>query len=456
VLVSLGPADVSHDGKRLAFFRWNKDRTELVTASRESSDVRVIAALPLGASYSNPRWSRDDQRIAFQQDLVGASFTQLLMIASLSGEVGRVPADFQFHGFTWDLNGSALIASTSEGSTMSYPNTFNLWRLPINGGERSQFTFGEVSYEFPDMDTHGNLVASRVKAQANVWKFPVTGTTVENAQHGTRITNQTGQVQTLTTSPDETQVAFLSDYGGHANVWTAQVADGTLRAVTHEFDPRVVVAVPYWSPRGDLINFLSNRNTGGEVTLWVTKPDGSDARDLGVKGVWACWSPDGRWLYYSNFENGVYFIRKVPVEGGAPVTVRDDNAVASGFAPNGSGLYFFKITGSWDFEIRYAPDESGPSLLISRLAGSLIPSGKGDTQPYLSPDGKWMATPLIDGATTNLWGLSTIDHKWKRFTDFGSRSVMITRRIGWSRDSKSIYASVSDIDSDIVRLVGLR
>ena len=77
-------------------------------------------------------------------------------------------------------------------------------------------------------------------------------------------------------------------------------------------------------------------------------------------------------------------------------------------------------------------------------------------QAYPSPDGKWLAMPLLDGATTNLWGLSTADHQWRKFTDFGSRNVMIRRRIGWSHDEKSIYASVSDIDSDIVRLVGLR
>ena len=66
------------------------------------------------------------------------------------------------------------------------------------------------------------------------------------------------------------------------------ISDGSVRQLTREFDPRFVIAVPHWSPRGDLINFLSNRNTGTpQTSLWVVTPDGGVARDLGVMGVGA-------------------------------------------------------------------------------------------------------------------------------------------------------------------------
>ena len=114
--------------------------------------------------------------------------------------------------------------------------------VPLDGGSASQLTFGESSYEFPDLRTHGKLVVSRVRAQADVWTFPVTGDPLDNAQRGIRITRQTGLVQTVSSSPDESEVVFLSDNGGHANAWTARIADGEMRPVTREFDPRVVVA----------------------------------------------------------------------------------------------------------------------------------------------------------------------------------------------------------------------
>jgi len=304
------------------------------------------------------------------------------------------------------------------------------------------------------------LAASRVRSQPDVWKFPVTGDPVENAKQGVRITRQTGDIQTLTLSPDEREVAFLSDNGGHANVWIARVADGEMRPLTQELDPRVVVAVPYWSPGGNLINFLSNRNTGSpDVTLWVVNADGSDPRDLGIRGAWGCWSGDGQWLYYSTLEKGIYHVKKVQVADRQVVQVRDDDAVGCAVAPDGSALYYAKVlvqlTGTWDIEIRVARPENGPSVLLGRVAGSRVPVEPSNVQAYVSPDGQWLATPLIDGTTTNLWALSTSTGEWRKLTDFGARNVMIARRIAWSADGRFQYASVSDVDSDVVRIAGV-
>ena len=85
-----------------------------------------------------------------------------------------------------------------------------------------------------------------------------------------------------------------------------------------------------------------------------------------------------------------------------------------------------------------------------------MPAGALNFHAHVSPDGRWLATPLIDGATTNLWALPATGGEWRRLTDFGDRNVIIARRIAWAKDSASIYASVSDVDSDIVMLAGLR
>jgi Tol biopolymer transport system component len=462
---ALAPGDLSHDGKSLAFFRFRDGAVELAVANRDQSGTRAIAKVPSGG-LSNLRWSPDDRRLVYLHEVGGFSFSTNLMVADLSGGEPRrvLNSDmfqdaYMFQGAAWLPDGSGLIVSSSQGSQMSYPPTYNLWEVSLDGGPSSQLTFGESSYEFPDLRIQGNLVVSRVRGQADVWQFPVTGPPDANARQGVRITKQTGLVQTVTVNADDSQVAFLSDNGGHANVWTAQTANGEMRQVTREFDPRFVIAVPVWSPAGDWINFLSNRNSkSADVTLWLAKPDGSELRDLGVVGAWACWSVDGRWLYFSDSSSAVYRIRKLPIDGGRPVAVRDDNAIGCNPTLDGS-LYYAKMlaqgTGAWDLELRVAKPENGPSRVIGRVSGARVPATALNFHAFPSPDGKWLAMPLVDGSTTNLWGLSTDTGEWRKLTDFGPRNVMIARRIAWSRDGQSLYASVSDVDSDIVMLAGL-
>lgn len=460
ILGAIGPGDVSHDGMQLAFLRFSAGAIELATAARDGSGAESLARLP-SATYYAPKWSPDDGRIAVVEEPGGALFaSNLIVVERASGKIQRMPGEFYYRGVSWVPDGSALIISSSQGSTLSYPPTYNLWEMPLDGAPPSQLTFGESSYEFPDLGSAGGLLASRVRAQSDVWKFPVNGDPVENAKLGVRITRQTGLVQTASVSPDESEVAFLSDNGGHANVWAARVADGDMRPLTRESDARFVVGVPVWSPRGDWINFITNRNSPSlDVTLWLMKPDGSDARDLGFNGVWACWSGDGQWLYFSALEGGAYRINKVKIDGGQPVRVRDDNAVGCQSTSDGSALYYAKVlaqaTGAWDFEIRRASPEDGPSAVIGRVAGARVPATAINIHPMLSPDGRTLALPLIDGSTTNLWALPASGGDWRKLTDF-QRSVIIARRIAWSKDGEHIYASLSEVDSDIVMLAGMK
>jgi hypothetical protein len=45
--------------------------------------------------------------------------------------------------------------------------------------------------------------------------------------------------------------------------------------------------------------------------------------------------------------------------------------------------------------------------------------------PSLSPDGRWLAMPLTDGVTTNIWLLATATGEWRQVTDFGDRVVFV-------------------------------
>ncbi len=127
---------------------------------------------------------------------------------------------------------------------------------------------------------------------------------------------------------------------------------------------------------------------------------------------------------------------------------------------DGSALYFgnylINTNGTVDYEFRRAQPESNPaSDLLARVAGSRAPVSRRFLIPVLSPDGQWLTMPLSDGTTSNIWVLPTNGKPMRPLTDFGERSVVIGRRVSWSRDSRYLYAAVAEADADIVLLNGL-
>jgi Tol biopolymer transport system component len=351
---------------------------------------------------------------------------------------------------------SGLVYASSAGSTVRYPPIFNLRTLPLNGAAVKQLTFGDISYSEPDVHSSGKLVASRMRIQSDIWKFPVSGTPAENVRAGVRITRQTGQAQTPSLSPDGKEIVYLSDNGGHGNLWVVQADGSAVRQITFERDPSVIYGVPVWSPVGDDIAVIITRDGGsGE---WLVRPNGSGVRQLVSRGSAAYWSPDGRWLYYG-VQRQSYCIEKVPVNGGAAVSVRCQTGGNPAGIDSEGALYFVhqlkNASSTRDYQVCKARPESGPCEALGRVAGSRVPVDPALLQPVLSPDGRWLAMPLLDEGTANLWVMAADKGALRQLTDFSARPVLIARRVAWSQDSKWIYAAVAESDADIVLLDGM-
>jgi Tol biopolymer transport system component len=454
---SVGGADIDRVDGRLACFRLEGGRIGLTISQGDGSQLKVLRHFEAGNYYWYPRWSFDARWVAFQRG-DGVRFDVFAAPAG-GGDVRQLTHDNTLlEGFSWLPDSTGILYSSSRTSPVPYLPVLNLWEARLDGGEPRQITAGEISYTQPDLYADGTVAVSRMRREFDVWQFPVDGSPAENTGRGRRVTRQTGQVLTPTASPDGTQIAFLSDSGGHANLWAIGMDGSGLRQITLESDPRVAVGVPVWSPDGRSIAFVSSRgNQGLTFGIWLVDPDGSNLRSLTPLGLGAAWSPDGRWVYYVERANGP--LKKIPVTGGTAVVVRQEptrNVIGS----DGSTLYYLVeralIDGSPEYEIRAATPEDGPSRVLARVPASRLARWQIQiVNPAMSPDGKWLAQPLVDGLTTNVWVLGTVSGQWRQITDFGDRPTFIARRVSWSSDGRSILAAVGEGDSDIVLHTGL-
>lgn len=460
IVSSVGGADVNQTDGRLALFRLVKEGIQLVTAPPDGSRFDVVAEFAPATYYLYPRWSPDGRWIAFQQ---GDSIRFDVFVAPAAGGKPRqlTHDNDMMSGFAWLPDSTAIVYSSSRGGTMPYLPTLGLWQVTLRDGSVRRVSSGEMSYVSPDISKSGAILVGRMKLQTDIWKFPIDGLPAENARRGVRLTRQTGQVLTPTAGPGDKEVAFLSDSGGHANLWVVNTDNGALRQITHERDPNAAVGVPVWSPDGHAIAFVSSRgNQGLTFGVWVVDPDGSNLRVVANPGLGPAWSSDGRWVYYSTRDGAAttaIVLKKVSVDGGAPVTVTAER-VRNVIGVDGTTLYYLidrsLADGTPEFEIRTATPENAPFRVLARIPASRVPIWQ-IVNPALSPDGKWLAQALTDGFTTNVWALSTATGAWRQITDFGDRATFIVRRVSWSSDGRAILAAVAEGDSDIVMLEGL-
>ena len=452
---AMSGGDVSHDGDHLTFFRFEDGHSQLVVSARDGSNARHVTTLAAANAYEYPRWSPDDARIAFQRTSQGNFDGWLSVVSASGGQPSDVVRADYLRGLAWAPDGSSLIYSSSLGSTVLYPPVFNLRHISRDGQHDRPLTFGDMSYIEPDVHANGKVIASRVRSQSDVWRFPVTGSAADNARAATRITRQTAQAQTPSVSPDEKELVYLSDSGGHGNLWIAKTDGSGVRQITFEHDTGVSVGVPVWSPVGDQIIFILTR--AGNTTLSLIGTDGSGLRAI-VPGWYAYWSPLGQVLYYTHEQDHRFCIEKVSVAAGRPESVRCDDAQAPAVARDGT-LYYMRMLEQgirgWDWQIYRARPEGGPSQPLAKVAATRVSGDPGNLHPILSPDDKWLALALIDGVTSNLWALPVDGGPMRQLTDMGDRPTVIARRFSWSPDGRSIYAAVADIDADIVLLEGL-
>jgi serine/threonine-protein kinase len=184
----------------------------------------------------------------------------------------------------------------------------------------------------------------------------------------------------LRLSPDGKKVAATISTGVKQDLWTLDLAAGTLTPVTTTGSTRN----PSWSSDSRRVLYTSTH--GGKSSLWWQAADGSGTATLAAEAPhnpwWVDLSPDGRSVAYNAVYDGSFNVQLLSLDSSH--AARD--LAASPIATEARAR--FSPDGKW---IAYNSDESGKVEVyvrpVAESGGRVLISSGGGVRPVWSPDG---------------------------------------------------------------------
>jgi Tol biopolymer transport system component/DNA-binding winged helix-turn-helix (wHTH) protein len=331
------------------------------------------------------------------------------------------------------------IAWSRGGDNILYSSPLiggGLWEVVLAHPERAQRL--PIGHDVSDVTVSSSghrLVYLQSSTNTNIWQLDLQGSPAQ----AHKLIVSSAEQESASISPDGRRIAFESDRSGTLEIWVCDVDGSNVLQLT-SFGV-IATGTPRWSPDGGLIAFDSR--LGGESNLYTVDPAGGVPTKLNIDvpdNSVPSWSPDGKWIYFTQGDDsGEPSIWRVPSQGGHAVQLASTPAATALASRDGQYVYFFRKKRLW----RMMPDGSSPEEVkgmpeLSFQGTEWFPASAGiyfmshengktrielyDTRtlkihpifsleksaPYwigampVSPDGKWMLFPQIDGHSSNL------------------------------------------------------
>lgn len=288
------------------------------------------------AISSDGRWAiyqvaRQQTKHIFRADVNGHAAQQLTTFAGKNEFQAFSPdGDWLIFSATFDgdsdlykmrLDGSAVGALTDntvndyfggfspDGRAMIYQaggtGDSQLHIVSLNGGDDMQLTQADGVERFRAWSRDGWVYYERSVAFPELWRIRHDGT---QDQHIGR-----GNFHLL--SPDEEWLIYGNNVlGGDRNLYRVRVDGAEVQQLT---DAAGFDGVPMWSPDGDWLIFLSDRD--GNRNLYRMRPDGGEAQAITTNPARddkPTLSPDGRWLVFQTERDSTAAVYRVQLDGG--------------------------------------------------------------------------------------------------------------------------------------------
>jgi eukaryotic-like serine/threonine-protein kinase len=335
--------DWSPDGKRIAFLRIHKEKSDqhvdLCLVDSGGSSERELARFP-GQFVAFPRWGPDSRRILLTSSRyrTPGGIRKFLSVDAMDGSSSEIKPPDSFgilSSAAWiSAEEIAYLQAELPTATGTAVSPARAYRQNLRTGACQALfwtaNFGGVI----DLLPNGRLIFDAMSGRQNLREYSLD----ERTPPRWLTRGHTNDRQPVF-APGGEWVVFSSDRSGNLDLWGVSTRTGALRSMT---DDPADDWDPGFSPDGQSLLWSSNR--GGHLEVWASNPDGTEARQITHDGEDAenpTQTRDGKWIVYCSSSKQHYGLWKIHPDGTGVRQLSQDSAIAlPEVSPDGAHVLF--------------------------------------------------------------------------------------------------------------------